>query len=418
MKIFFSWQADTPTTEGRNLIEFALRNAIGVVNAGIQLEQPEREGLAEIEIDKDTYGVPGSPPIVQTIFDKIDDAAIFVPDLTFIGNRRDGRPTPNPNVLIEYGWALKRLGYGRIVPVMNTAFGRPEGEAMPFNMRHLRHPIPYECPEGADGARRAAAKRELEGKLVKAIRAVLNSADLALPKPSAPKLFMPRDPPDVGRFRPPGMRLGVRAGWGIAEGQPIHLTEGPAIWLRLMPQYDPEKAWSLSALEKAISQPTVILPMLASGSGFGSIRDEDGSGMIANSSKDDETPFVVYLFKTGEILSIDTWHVAATAQRKSIPLDERQFAQALEQFEVCLKRLGLTRPFQWIAGMEGIEGRGLWHPQAYEPAGRCVSNKVAVSGTLEEAQSARESLDRFFAEIYELCGRGGMRPAGGFTDRD
>jgi hypothetical protein len=38
---------------------------------------------------------------VDTIFRKIDGTAIFVPDLTFVGKRADGRPTPNPNVLIE-----------------------------------------------------------------------------------------------------------------------------------------------------------------------------------------------------------------------------------------------------------------------------------------------------------------------------
>jgi Molybdopterin-binding domain of aldehyde dehydrogenase len=50
---------------------------------------------------------------VETIFRKIDKAAAFVPDLTLVSERRDGRPTPNPNVLIEYGWALKSLGHGR-----------------------------------------------------------------------------------------------------------------------------------------------------------------------------------------------------------------------------------------------------------------------------------------------------------------
>jgi hypothetical protein len=71
-----------------------------------------------------------------------------VPDLTFIGKRPDGRPTPNPNVLLEYGWALKSLTHARIVPVMNAAYGEPIGNAMPFDMRHLRNPITYRCDEG------------------------------------------------------------------------------------------------------------------------------------------------------------------------------------------------------------------------------------------------------------------------------
>lgn len=418
LKLFFSWQADTPTSEGRNLIERALRKAIDALKADIELEEPERRGLPEIEIDKDTYGVPGSPPIVDTIFQKIDEAAIFVPDLTFVGTRRDDRPTPNPNVLIEYGWALKKLGYGRIVPVMNTAFGKPEGDAMPFNMRHLRHPIQYECREGSDEAETAAAKTDLAKRLETAIRAVLNSAEFqaSRPKPPEPKLFTPLAPLDEGRFRSPGVRLGVRAGWGT-DGQPIHLTQGSAIWLRLMPQHDPLKTWSLAESEQAISRPNVIVPMLATAGGFGSIRDVDGYGTIMSSlGKDDETSLVVYLFRSGEIWSIDTWHVAATANANSIPLDELQFAEALERFEECLKRLGLSRPFRWIAGIEGIEGRGLWLRGGYQPVGSCVSDKIIVEGILEDGQSSREALEPFFAEIYALCGRSGMRPKKGLTD--
>ncbi len=139
--IFFSWQIDRPTKEGRNLVERALERAISRIGEDTEIE----EAVRELVVDRDTKGVPGSPPIVDTIFRKIDQAAVFVPDLTFVGARPDGRPTPNPNVLIEYGWALKSLGYSRILPVMNTAFGKPTPDAMPFDMRHLRNPILYDC---------------------------------------------------------------------------------------------------------------------------------------------------------------------------------------------------------------------------------------------------------------------------------
>lgn len=141
--IFFSWQIDTPGREGRNFIERALERAVSRISKDESVEEAERE----LAVDRDTKGVAGSPPIVDTIFRKIDQAAVFVPDLTFIGNRPDGRPTPNPNVLIECGWALKSITHGRIVPVMNTAFGQPSAENMPFDMHHLRNPITYHCPE-------------------------------------------------------------------------------------------------------------------------------------------------------------------------------------------------------------------------------------------------------------------------------
>jgi hypothetical protein len=128
--IFFSWQADTQTNVGRNFIERALERAADRIGGDANVE----EAVRDLSVDRDTKDVPGSPPIVDTILWKIDNAAVFVPDLTFIGDRLDGRRTPNPNVLIEYGWALKSLGHGRIVPVMNSAFGKPTSEAMPFNL--------------------------------------------------------------------------------------------------------------------------------------------------------------------------------------------------------------------------------------------------------------------------------------------
>jgi hypothetical protein len=173
LTIFFSWQADTPTTVGRNLIERALERAIKQIG----LDTTIQPAVRELAIDRDTVGVSGSPPIVDTIFRKIDGAAVFVPDLTFVGKRLDGRPTPNPNVLIEYGWALKSLGYGRLVPVMNTAFGAPTAENMPFNMLHLRNPILFNCAPDAGDEVRAETRHELARLLEQGIRSVLTSED-------------------------------------------------------------------------------------------------------------------------------------------------------------------------------------------------------------------------------------------------
>ena len=73
--IFFSWQSDTPTISGRNLVERALDRAVGAIGQDTEVEEAAREGL---EVDRDTQGVSGSPPIVETIFKKIDLAAVFV----------------------------------------------------------------------------------------------------------------------------------------------------------------------------------------------------------------------------------------------------------------------------------------------------------------------------------------------------
>jgi hypothetical protein len=137
LTIFYSWQSDLPNRTNRNFIERALEKAIGKVAEALEVVEAERE---ELVLDKDTKGIPGIPPIADVIFEKISKAAVFVPDLTFVGKSSNGRLIPNPNVLIEYGWALKVLGHSRIVPIMNAAYGEPTAETLPFDMRHLRHP--------------------------------------------------------------------------------------------------------------------------------------------------------------------------------------------------------------------------------------------------------------------------------------
>src|SRR5271170_3199584 len=154
--IFYSWQSDSPNSTNRGFIEKALEQAIKGLGQDLTIQEALRD--EPIELDKDTKGVPGTPPIVDTIFNKISECGVFVPDLTFVGTTASGRQVPNPNVLIEYGWALKSISHSRIVPVMNTAFGELTPVAMPFDMRHLRNPITYHLEEATDTETRSTAK--------------------------------------------------------------------------------------------------------------------------------------------------------------------------------------------------------------------------------------------------------------------
>lgn len=61
--------------------------------------------------ESDTGGVPGSPNIIETVFGRIRDCAIFVADLTFTSKTESGKLSPNPNVLIELGYAARSIGW-------------------------------------------------------------------------------------------------------------------------------------------------------------------------------------------------------------------------------------------------------------------------------------------------------------------
>ncbi len=177
--VFYSWQSDTPGKVNRNFIEDALREALKRLHADATVAMALRD--AKIELDKDTQNVPGSPPIAETILRKIDECAVFVADLTFVGESKQSlvstgekpRQFANPNVLIEYGYALRRHSHSAVIGVMNTAYGKPDEESLPFDLRHLRWPITYYFEGGA--SKDKEAYQELVSALEKAIKLVLAS---------------------------------------------------------------------------------------------------------------------------------------------------------------------------------------------------------------------------------------------------
>jgi hypothetical protein len=112
-----------------------------------------------------TAGVAGSPDIAATIFGKIDTADVFLADITLVTEDGAGRPSPNPNVLIELGYAVKVLTWNRVVLMMNTQFGGPE--LLPFDLK-MRRVITYSAPSDDEDRRRASRvqlQRNIEGSL-------------------------------------------------------------------------------------------------------------------------------------------------------------------------------------------------------------------------------------------------------------
>lgn len=157
--VFWSWQSDSDPATNRNLIEDALKRALKAVRR-------ESAGIEPV-LDRDTTGLSGSPDISDSIFAKIASADILVADVTII-NPHAKKPTSNPNVLIELGFAAATLGWDRIILVQNTAHGSPP--KLPFDLRG-RRVVPYQCASGSSD--RAQAKTNLQGRLTSALRDAL-----------------------------------------------------------------------------------------------------------------------------------------------------------------------------------------------------------------------------------------------------
>ena len=164
--VFYSWQSDLPNATNRGFIQQALENAAKAIRSDESLQ-------IEPVIDRDTAGIAGSPDISKTIFHKIVQAQVFVCDISIINRetakQTSTRPVPNPNVLIELGYALMALGENRIIMVLNDAYGEPE--VLPFDLR-MRRVIRYSMPLEAES--RASERKELEKRLKGELLTILN----------------------------------------------------------------------------------------------------------------------------------------------------------------------------------------------------------------------------------------------------
>jgi hypothetical protein len=159
--IFYSWQSDLDPRTNRNLIEHALERALKAIRR-------DKQEAIEPVLDRDTSGLPGSPDIANSIFAKVALADAFVADVSIINSGTGQRFAPNPNVLIELGYAVAQLGWEKILLVQNGAFGGPE--LLPFDLRG-RRVIAYDLrsPDEEKAGARGLRQGRLEAALRRAI---------------------------------------------------------------------------------------------------------------------------------------------------------------------------------------------------------------------------------------------------------
>jgi hypothetical protein len=161
MKIFWSWQSDTPGNIGRHLVRQAIEDSIQQINAETTIEDSPRK--EELTLDHDRKGIGGSPDLTPTILEKIRESSIFIADVTPIGKSENGRALMNPNVAIELGYALSQVGSEGILMILNRTFG--DRESLPFDLRHKAGPIFFDLAPSSDLEKRKNVQRELTQKI-------------------------------------------------------------------------------------------------------------------------------------------------------------------------------------------------------------------------------------------------------------
>ena len=181
MMVFYSWQSDRPTAVNQKLIRNALNTAANSINADVDNE-------VHVVVEEATTDVPGSPDIADTILRKIREADVFVCDLTKAAEATNEtgevRKYCNSNVALELGYAVRVLGWDRIIVVFNKAYGKLPDD-LPFDASRHRTAV-YQC----------GAELDSKGKPTAGCRTLMTNAtgNLAATLIDALNLIARKDP--------------------------------------------------------------------------------------------------------------------------------------------------------------------------------------------------------------------------------
>jgi hypothetical protein len=260
--VFYAWQSDRLERLNRHLIRFALNLAARNISNDPAVD-------FQVRIDADTEGVLGHIPVTDTILKKIAACDAFVPDLTFVAVTEGGKLVPNPNVMVEYGYALRAKSHSVMIPVMNTAYG--PAEDLPFDMAHLRYPLQYHLLPVASNDDRRAARKALAGEFERILRLTFAEArpQQTTPFPEARSIESP------AFFFSSGAAI---AAFGSPGEQEYQFDGDEAIYLRLFPKYsDGQPKPSRTSLKDLVCYRRVLNPMSATIGGLASTNDFAGS---------------------------------------------------------------------------------------------------------------------------------------------
>lgn len=406
--VFYAWQSDLPNRQNRSFIERCLERAIEKINATVP---PEKHLI----LDKDTQGVAGMPIVSEVIFAKIQSCAVFVGDLSFVTMAGEKRPSPNPNVLIELGYALASLGDRRIVALFNSAFG--DTYDLPFDLRNRRFPLAYSVKE-SDSADTLSRERE---KLIDRLWVAL--AEAAKHAPNEPDAAVPAILPSHAAkpvqdyaFAIDGQiaRTPARDDEGRAS-EYVFWHQNPSLWLRIVPHLNKRyRRAQLEALVRAAANPLNVL----GGSRAREIAlNEYGLIILGFDGNEPETiaTRLSQVFLTGEIWGINRLILEPKrTQPRNFQIPWPEVADTLENslanyLQFANETLGLDYPLSVIMGLAHVRDAVFLRktkgssgdpktPRSFE------SQIVRLQLIREPGSQSRDIFQPLYEAIFEACG--------------
>jgi hypothetical protein len=182
-KVFFAFQMDIEDKFGKGFIQSAIEIAITRFKA---------EGT-NVSLDFGFRKTPGTPLLIDEMLRKSNESDMVIVDLTYTSAKEflaaeivgedadstwisipkgDRKPSPNPNVLLETGYAWAKKGTYRTLVVMNEAYGSPSD--LPVDLKGFRWGITYNLNE-SNNENRKAIRTELAKDFYDAIKAAIHS---------------------------------------------------------------------------------------------------------------------------------------------------------------------------------------------------------------------------------------------------
>lgn len=181
-KVFFAFQMDIDDKFGKGFIQSAIE---------ITIQKFKKDGI-ELILDYGFKNVPGTTVLIDEMLKKSKESDMVLVDLTFtssknrfvgkkisffkkemhISDKVADKKSPNPNVLLETGYAWAQKGHYRTLVVMNEAFGLPS--ELPVDLEGFRWGITY-CLNEKNNSDRKEIREQLAIDFYKAFEDAIKS---------------------------------------------------------------------------------------------------------------------------------------------------------------------------------------------------------------------------------------------------
>lgn len=351
--VFWSWQSDAPQRETRNVIHDALKSSLEDLAA--ELEEAER-----LEVDQGAKGVVGLDLIAEVILDKIDTSVAFVADISTVAVIGDGverKCVPNPNVMLELGYARRSRGRERIIPVFNRAIGPTRYEDLPFDLRHMSGSISFDLPVGASREKLRQERTGLQRQFTDRLRAMIAIDDVGAPEADA--MWKPHLPHDPSIWAEAYNPLPVAV---PHMGQvDVIVAQAPRMFVRVVPKTQGAAPRDYQGPFPGFQEP--LLPIGHSGGCISGGRTGDGHVIFESVGEDRTTKAISRWYKdNGEVWSITCWSFYKQGPHPHFAYDEaiKDLVNWLQKAVRVSRRAGGVGPFQVILGATGLRGVMWW----------------------------------------------------------